>query len=1686
MFEPPALRPRRLVTPRKSGTEDQTTAQPTLDPQLTATPTYLTTPMVGTVASSSSTPAPASPAPAPATSPGPSPAEAPSVSESGAPPTPSTASGDTAAPTPTPASATQPSGAATPAAAPGTTTSTAPGPTPSAAPAPTPASAGAPQPSSSTAHLAAQPRTAAAPQATAATHAATPAARAAPGRARAGGAAATAERDDDEADIVEDIGDTQAASQLVQEWFAEAPVMFDDAPLDASFEAPTQIALRVTPPPAPRPEEGAADQAIGPDEAARQAGEMYARGAAQAHDAHDALINDANRAARRIFDQASDAIAKLDFQIQPTLDELVTTLTFNRRELDGAVDAANAHIEAEARTARRRAGGVAASGRARVTATAQHAVNVELPAVRTELRGDFTSLYMRVADAIAKSGTDTRTELQKPSKHQEMIGKPEYVAGGPVQEDAANEAARAEIPPRMNHLGDTIQRSANQTATPTRGRLDTQPTGGGQSMGQGIDNFINSMRDNITGNAASAAVSAAQRALPTGGAMGALVEGAKAFVNTASTGSLEQRGHTAINRSHGEAMRSLASQARAARKAVLHAKRNGQRMFVTQRAGALTRLAGVRRMRIEALKEVANQSAKALRGGARSATTFYSDAARRFGDTLKRAAERGPSALTQTMREGAPTVTRAITEGQRVQTGRLNQVEQGAQTQVGRLSASTSVDAQGAAADFGRNMNDIGAQLRTQTDDAATAHSRHFNEVTRGISQTTQGFTQPLRVMFKAAITDTQKNLKPILKAETTALEGMQKRAEDNNKAVVTDPNTQLGERLRGAKRERDDNLGRRANAMNGAFGTLNLQEDLLMEQSRGVTALGGASILDKIPSLWGRIVYEHDRTIGGLDDDEFNAIKNYLAGRTAEGAKYELRTTVHWYGNEGGRATKIMDEIGGEARRQLTASGDWPALAADVRDGLRGTDRNVFDALAIDRPALARAYRMIEGIDRARESNNSDALFTAVTPYTGEVIRDGRVVSAEEQLQETQREFAVARGLVAAPNDISQADAARALADYATRPVTVLVNEGDVEHPNYVERTYTLSGPDAMLARALATGGPNSEDARAARMLRESERTGKPNLEQLENAVVDPRLNPALTPELTDQQRADARQQQDQLFLRYADMARQAGVQVQGTTPREIREFLAGRLGARYGDSAEERQGARYAGSIVLEDRPNPVAAMRYAMMGSGTKMDLLRRTFGRLSREDVRQLEKDYEHETHRSLVGDLGVYGHGPGEVSGDERLEIEVAMMGVPRTDRERAEVALYKNLQQQRETGVAGRAALRGSEDERMMLGAEANLRRTMGGTVDYDEYGRPVSTGGAFDQRGRYTGPNDTAFLLAVNRATHTAENYAAAIDRLASTITTIIAIVGAVVAAVLTVVTAGAAGPLMIAALSFGLASMGANALIRGGRYGWEEALTDLGMVGVQVLTAGLGAQLGAAAKGANAAATAARAGGPAVARTGLMRLFTGNRVVDQIIIGAITGGVGGVGQTALQAQTWRDGLAAGIGESLLGGLRGSLSGAATAAVTNVVEAMPVGRGALAAMRAGGEYRSLGDSISRLGTGTGAFRVAAGVAGRSTARAGLQALGGVAGRSTELAFDSARGRYSGSLTQALDQIGEAGVHAGLQGAFEGGAEAFGQRRRDVAHPEEAQHREEERMRQIAAESELMRRGVHAQAEAAS
>lgn len=863
-----------------------------------------------------------------------------------------------------------------------------------------------------------------------------------------------------------------------------------------------------------------------------------------------------------------------------------------------------------------------------------------------------------------------------------------------------------------------------------------------------------------------------------------------------------------------------------------------------------------------------------------------------------------------------------------------------------------------------------------------------------------------------------------------------------------------------------------------------------------------------------------------GADDESYKAAIHYLKGETKEGAKAELDASTNWYNDQEDRIEATMRALSPE---DAAAIGADPALYERIHGALDGTDAKVFEALAKSDPktgggaAKADALRMRDKIDEAKRKGDHDAVHAAETEFTTMRGDDWNAKQLADMDPEQRKQaedahrlaVAAALGQIVTEEDPAQkaalqgkSDAEKRAAytqtavDFVTRDVVLASDHegGGYELKNAkpgdpYTRTIKMEGANRDMAAALLLHGKDSAEARAAKIGIEIERKGDDaKAENIDEAVYDDRFMP-LPANASDAEKkhhaeevAKARELRAKTLLLAAEKyaggkaapkdyktdtskSLDPGKYPDGKLPdphvAEAQQKLIGKLGEKFKDDAV---GAQFVTNLIKEERPSAKTAslaMQYAMYSkSGTNEDLMYRYPERMTRDEIKAMKEQFRLDTGKDFDAEAGLYGKGSfGELSGDDALRMERAMLGVARTEQEKAEAAAFAMQQQRRETGSVGKWLAEGSYGEAVLNSTEAGLYEAMGVTADdFTREGtlKPEAARRCFSDKGEYTGKNRDAFMANVVTGKLAAETYQAAIDKYANLATTGIAILGAIAAAVITVATGGAAGPLIAAAVITGLASMGASYAIKGGRYGWEQAAVDLGMTAVQAVTAGVGAQLGKAAQLASKAAQAANAASKTL--TTLAKIFTGNPVVDQIIIGAITGSIGGLAGAAFDEKTWEKGSGDAAG-ALFGGLiKGALSGAATAAFTNSLEALGRNGAAIAdkakAIAAQGGLlrgavglagRGLGavgkglDKGLNASTGGGVGKSMLAMGQRGLARGVVSGLGGMAGRSTEIIFDKATGRYKGRLDDALEDIGSAGLHAAVQGFGEGAAEALGQ-----------------------------------------
>ena len=862
-----------------------------------------------------------------------------------------------------------------------------------------------------------------------------------------------------------------------------------------------------------------------------------------------------------------------------------------------------------------------------------------------------------------------------------------------------------------------------------------------------------------------------------------------------------------------------------------------------------------------------------------------------------------------------------------------------------------------------------------------------------------------------------------------------------------------------------------------------------------------------------------------GASDESYQAAIHYLHGRTKEGAKAELDASTNWYNDQEDRIEATMRALSPE---DAAAIGADEALYERIHGALDGTDAKVFEALAKSDPkkgggaAMADALRMRDKIDDAKRKGDHEAVHAAEIEFTTMRGADynAKALADMDPDQRQQAEDAHRKAVAAALGQIvtaedpakktalegksdaeKQAAYTQTAVDYVTRDVVMYAGEGvrfEVQgaRPGDLD-TYTIKmeGANRDMASALLLHGKDSAEARAAKIGIEIERKGDDaKAENIDEAVYDARFMP-LPPHASEAEKkhhaeevAKARELRAKTLLlaaeKYAggkaapkdyktdtskslDPGKYPGGKLPDPHLAEAQQQLIVQLAGKFKD---DKVGAAFVTNLITEERPSAKTAslaMQYAMYSrSGTNEDLMFRYPERMTRDEIKAMKAQFRADTGKDFEAEAGLYGKGSfGELSGDDRLRMERAMLGVARTEQEKAEAAAFTMQQQRRETGSFGKWLAKGSYGEAVLDKTEAGLYASLGVTADdFTPQGtlKPEAARRAFNDKGEYTGKDRDRFMANVMTGQLAAESYQAVIDKYANLATTGIAILGAIAAAVITVATGGAAGPLIAAAVVTGLASMGASYAIKGGRYGWEQAAIDLGMTAVQAVTAGVGAKLGAAAqiasKGAQAASAASRT------LTTLAKLFTGNPVVDQIIIGAVTGSLGGLAGAGFDEKTWEKGSGDAVGALFNGLIKGALSGAATAALTNSLEAL--GRnGAAIADRAkaiaaqGGLVRGAvglaGRGVGALGkgidkglnasTGGGIGKSLTAMGQRGLARSAISGLGGMAGRSTEILYDKSTGKYKGKLDDALADIGQAGLHAAVQGFGEGAGEAFGQ-----------------------------------------
>lgn len=450
----------------------------------------------------------------------------------------------------------------------------------------------------------------------------------------------------------------------------------------------------------------------------------------------------------------------------------------------------------------------------------------------------------------------------------------------------------------------------------------------------------------------------------------------------------------------------------------------------------------------------------------------------------------------------------------------------------------------------------------------------------------------------------------------------------------------------------------------------------------------------------------------------------------------------------------------------------------------------------------------------------------------------------------------------------------------------------------------------------------------------------------------------------------------------------------------------------------------------------------IKVATKGLGTAEELLTQVMSNRTRAQTDR----YFSEGRGLSRSELGI-GEGNnnwwnfGEVSGDLALQLETAW--VPSNDAERADMAAIKARQQLQDgTGFIASITMADSAQRRYLLRTQEAVRQRVFESIQAnkdpnnqpppDLRGLPVEalfgpdgqlkpeySRYAYDREGKFYGTGPSMSQLETNLES-AVKAYRDEIDRQEAFMLKVIGIAAFIASLVLLLIPgvnliyAGIA-----VAVIAGGATIAVKAGMRGNRYGWEEAATDVAVTAIEAATAGVGGAMGGAAKVGR------------LARFGAMLERSFGKVGSAMVREALVQGTAAMATKALDDRIWDKGIDQGINALFTAGMRGAVTGAVTGGVSQAVA------GGLTNKLAPGAPKGMNPAqLSRAGSKLGATgadviqEVVSGVAGT------------VSATGVEILFTIAEGREI-DRDAVLARLGEAGLKDIISGAARAGARSI-------------------------------------------
>lgn len=791
--------------------------------------------------------------------------------------------------------------------------------------------------------------------------------------------------------------------------------------------------------------------------------------------------------------------------------------------------------------------------------------------------------------------------------------------------------------------------------------------------------------------------------------------------------------------------------------------------------------------------------------------------------------------------------------------------------------------------------------------------------------------------------------------------------------------------------------------------------EDGMLTALAGFTPKGMKALEEEwsVRRHWGSL---RDYVLGELDDDsdEKAAGRALLDGDTVGALDALGRTDLKGSTREAVALMLTSDDL-----KKVEQRGGWGATAENFVTHTEGTSADILRALMRGNRQEAGALRLEMDAQSARSSDDVTKTLDVASSVDRTVQRymspTAITHASRAERDEFTRTALVAHAELTSqtclPPDMPLSEARQRFATHLTRTF-------ETEHTEYTEGggsyTYTVEHKlkDEDVARVVEVvtnpTGLTATAIRGANAIRSID--GEANdreLVTLVNSLEDPSVLHAQR-ELDAAERSGDKERiqkaKDALasarshhaeYLRL--LAEQLGAdEATLADPERIRTYVTDKLRGVVGH--REGWGDEFARTIIEDGRVGLTAATMVGTQG-GTNEDLLftvyeDRTWAEIdaARADFRTRSGEGELDSH------LGVFG-GAGwgaELSGEDRQRLERIMVLDAGSDRGIAAAGRLSNVHAM-ENGFAGRAMMDGTPEERSLSENNQALEDLIESAIPmgaadqraFDEQGRPNPA--AFDAEGRFLGDRDRLQAFGI-RAESRRKTYDAAIDRTVNMITGLIQALATLVAAIVLIVATLVPGVnvavwLAVGALVAGLATIAVKACFKGGRYGWEEMLVDVGTTAIDTALAFAGGR-GAAA---------------------MMRQGIKQNIGIAVRRGAIMGFAGSAGHAALQDKTWENGLLSGFGNVVLEGGIGAVTGAATEFLS-----VGIGNALGPAARSTGLRAALTRRI-----GSGAHNVIGDAIGDT--------IGQFAGSLVGTGLHAATGSYHGSF---LDALGEAGFSA--------------------------------------------------------